>query len=64
MRAREFLETAVVFGARLDQLEQVTGCDRWQLSLTEQSYTQPIEHCDACRSFNEDLFDAYDCCCG
>lgn len=31
-RAREFLETAVVFGARLDQLEQVTGCDRWQLS--------------------------------
>lgn len=32
MRAREFLETAVVFGARLEQLEQVTGCDRWQLS--------------------------------
>ncbi len=32
MQAREFLETAVVFGARLDQLEQVTGCDRWQLS--------------------------------
>jgi AraC-like DNA-binding protein len=32
LRAREFLETAVVFGARLDQLEQVTGCDRWQLS--------------------------------
>ena len=32
MRAREFLDTAVVFGARLDQLEQVTGCDRWQLS--------------------------------
>ena len=32
MKAREFLETAVVFGARLDQLEQVTGCDRWQLS--------------------------------
>lgn len=32
MRACEFLETAVVFGARLDQLEQVTGCDRWQLS--------------------------------
>jgi len=32
IRAREFLETAVVFGARLDQLEQVTGCDRWQLS--------------------------------
>jgi AraC-like DNA-binding protein len=31
-RAREFLEAAVVFGARLDQLEQVTGCDRWQLS--------------------------------
>ena len=32
MRARDFLETTVVFGARLDQLEQVTGCDRWQLS--------------------------------
>jgi len=32
MKAREFLETAVVFGARLDELEQVTGCDRWQLS--------------------------------
>ena len=32
MRAREFLETAVLFGVRLDQLEQVTGCDRWQLS--------------------------------
>ncbi len=32
MRAREYLETAVVFGARLDQLEQVSGCDRWQLS--------------------------------
>lgn len=32
MRAREFLETAVVSGARLDQLEQQTGCDRWQLS--------------------------------
>lgn len=32
MRAREFLDTAVVFGARLDQLEQVSGCDRWQLS--------------------------------
>jgi AraC-like DNA-binding protein len=32
MRAREFLDTAVVFGARLEQLEQVTGCDRWQLS--------------------------------
>jgi AraC-like DNA-binding protein len=32
IHAREFLETAVVFGARLDQLEQVTGCDRWQLS--------------------------------
>jgi AraC-like DNA-binding protein len=31
-KAREFLETAVVCGARLDQLEQVTGCDRWQLS--------------------------------
>ena len=32
MRAREFLEAAVVSGARLDQLEQLTGCDRWQLS--------------------------------
>ena len=32
MRAREFLDTAVVFGARLGQLEQVSGCDRWQLS--------------------------------
>ncbi len=32
IKAREFLETVVVFGARLDQLEQVTGCDRWQLS--------------------------------
>ncbi len=32
MRAREFLDTAVVVGARLDELEHVTGCDRWQLS--------------------------------
>ncbi|WP_156254480.1 helix-turn-helix domain-containing protein [Sandarakinorhabdus oryzae] len=32
MRAREFLESAVVFGARLEQLEHETGCDRWQLS--------------------------------
>lgn len=32
MRAREFLDTAVVFGARLDQLEIVADCDRWQLS--------------------------------
>ncbi len=32
MRAREFLDTAVVVGARLEDLEQVTGCDRWQLS--------------------------------
>lgn len=32
MRAREFLENSVVSGARLDQLEQVSGCDRWQLS--------------------------------
>lgn len=32
MRAREFLETAIVAGARLDELEQVSGCDRWQLS--------------------------------
>lgn len=31
-QAREFLDTAVVAGARLDELEQVTGCDRWQLS--------------------------------
>lgn len=31
-QAREFLDTAVVVGARLDELEQVTGCDRWQLS--------------------------------
>ncbi len=31
-RAREFLDTAVVGGARLVELEQVTGCDRWQLS--------------------------------
>lgn len=31
-RAREFLEAAAVSGARLEQLEQVTGCDRWQLS--------------------------------
>jgi AraC-like DNA-binding protein len=32
MRAREFLETVVVAGARLAELEQVSGCDRWQLS--------------------------------
>lgn len=32
MRAREFLETTIVDGARLEQLEQVSGCDRWQLS--------------------------------
>ena len=32
MRVREFLDTAVVSGARLDQLEKVSGCDRWQLS--------------------------------
>lgn len=32
MQAREFLETAVVPGARLEQLEQVCDCDRWQLS--------------------------------
>ncbi|MCL4673857.1 MAG: AraC family transcriptional regulator [Sphingomonadaceae bacterium] len=32
MRAREFLETAIVDGARLEELEQVSGCDRWQLS--------------------------------
>jgi AraC-like DNA-binding protein len=32
MQAREFLEASLVSGARLDQLEQVTGCDRWQLS--------------------------------
>lgn len=32
MRAREYLESAVVDGARLEELEQVSGCDRWQLS--------------------------------
>jgi AraC-like DNA-binding protein len=32
MRAREFLDTAVVDGARLEELEQVADCDRWQLS--------------------------------
>jgi len=32
IQAREVLETSVVSGARLDQLEHVTGCDRWQLS--------------------------------
>ncbi|WP_164155661.1 helix-turn-helix domain-containing protein [Sandarakinorhabdus rubra] len=32
MRAREFLDTAVVDGARLAQLEEVADCDRWQLS--------------------------------
>ena len=32
MRAREFLDTAVVAGARLEELEQVADCDRWQLS--------------------------------
>lgn len=32
MQAREYLETAVVSGARLDQLERATGYDRWQLS--------------------------------
>ena len=32
MRAREFLDSAVVSGARLDELEQVADCDRWQLS--------------------------------
>ena len=32
LRAREFLDTAVVAGARLEELEHVTGCDRWQLS--------------------------------
>ena len=32
LQARELLDTAVVSGARLDELEQVTGCDRWQLS--------------------------------
>ena len=32
MQAREFLETAVVVGARLEELERVSGCDRWQLS--------------------------------
>lgn len=32
MRAQDYLETAVVVGARLEDLEQVSGCDRWQLS--------------------------------
>lgn len=32
MQAREFLDANVVAGARLDQLEHVSGCDRWQLS--------------------------------
>lgn len=32
MRARDYLETAIVVGARLEELEQVSGCDRWQLS--------------------------------
>ncbi|AOL95768.1 helix-turn-helix domain-containing protein [Porphyrobacter sp. LM 6] len=32
MQAREFLESAVVVGARLEELERVSGCDRWQLS--------------------------------
>ena len=32
MHAREFLDTAVLVGARLEQLERVSGCDRWQLS--------------------------------
>lgn len=32
MLARDFLDAAVVPGARLEELEQVSGCDRWQLS--------------------------------
>ena len=32
MLARDYLETAVVAGARLEELERVSGCDRWQLS--------------------------------
>ena len=32
MQAREFLDTVIIAGARLEQLEQATGCDRWQLS--------------------------------
>ena len=32
MRAREFLDASFVSGVRLDQLEQVAGYDRWQLS--------------------------------
>lgn len=32
MQARECLESTVVLGTRLEQLEHVTGCDRWQLS--------------------------------
>lgn len=31
-QAREFLDSVVVNGARLDELERLTGCDRWQLS--------------------------------
>lgn len=32
MRAREYLEAAVLVGARLEELERVSGSDRWQLS--------------------------------
>ncbi|WP_037502734.1 AraC family transcriptional regulator [Sphingomonas jaspsi] len=32
IQAQEFIEGAVVSGVRLEQLEQVTGFDRWQLS--------------------------------
>lgn len=32
MLVREYLETAVIVGARLEDLEAVSGCDRWQLS--------------------------------
>lgn len=32
MMARAYLDASVVVGARLDELEAATGCDRWQLS--------------------------------
>ena len=32
LQAREFLDTVIIAGARLEQLEQATGFDRWQLS--------------------------------
>lgn len=32
IQAREYLESAVVAGARLEELERISGFDRWQLS--------------------------------